>query len=516
LLDRAVRGIDSGHRLTSLPCSTWIWMVEGYLVTGTTSRGNPTNPRSEDAARARSMTSIASLPSAAPDQSTAAATPRWVRRIRAWMLVLPVDGLMVALPAVADPQQWKAQITTAIITILLITGGRSYRARLQLSVLDELPGLVARLLVATAIVATVIALRHDQDAVTSFLNQSLPTLALLIAGRVLTTQIILWARRRVFVAHSTLIVGGGPVAAELVDTLGRCPQYGLRVVGFVADPCGSVVAGAPFLGPLEAMEIVATSLDPGVILVVDAAAEEPVLEFVRRPDVRIRDLLIVPRLHQLQTQAGLPDHIGSIPILRINPPRLSGPAKALKRGIDILVAVVLLVALSPVLGACALAVRLEGGGHALFRQDRVGRNGRIFRCLKFRSLKALDSTESATHWSVANDVRVGPVGRFLRRSSLDELPQLWNILRGDMTLVGPRPERPYFVEKFSTEIPRYKYRHRVPAGLTGLAQINGLRGDTSIADRVRFDNYYIECWSLWLDAKILLRTFAEVIFARGR
>ena len=127
-----------------------------------------------------------------------------------------------------------------------------------------------------------------------------------------------------------------------------------------------------------------------------------------------------------------------------------------------------------------------------------------------------DESESETKWSIGDDKRVGPVGRMLRRTSLDELPQLWNILRGDMTLVGPRPERPHFVEKFSAEIPRYAHRHRVPAGLTGLAQVSGLRGDTPIADRARFDNYYIENWSLWLDVKVVLRTVGEVLFAGGR
>jgi lipopolysaccharide/colanic/teichoic acid biosynthesis glycosyltransferase len=152
----------------------------------------------------------------------------------------------------------------------------------------------------------------------------------------------------------------------------------------------------------------------------------------------------------------------------------------------------------------------------IFRQPRVGRDGIVFDCLKLRTMRPADSLEAATSWSIAQDARVGPVGRFLRRTSLDELPQLWNIVRGDMTLVGPRPERPYFVSRFSQEFHRYDHRHRVQAGLTGLAQVSGLRGDTSIADRARFDNYYIENWSLWLDVKILLRTVGEVIFARGR
>jgi exopolysaccharide biosynthesis polyprenyl glycosylphosphotransferase len=224
----------------------------------------------------------------------------------------------------------------------------------------------------------------------------------------------------------------------------------------------------------------------------------------------------VPRLHHFHTQTGLADHIGSIPIMRIRTPNLAGPAWSIKRAFDVVVAGALLVVLAPVIALCMLAVRLEGGPGVLFRQARVGRNGEVFDCLKLRSMRPADSHESATRWSIAQDERVGRVGRFLRRSSLDELPQLWNILRGDMTLVGPRPERPHFVEQFSATYDRYAYRHRVQAGLTGFAQVSGLRGDTPIADRARYDNYYIENWSLWLDVKILLRTFSEVLFARGR
>jgi exopolysaccharide biosynthesis polyprenyl glycosylphosphotransferase len=202
--------------------------------------------------------------------------------------------------------------------------------------------------------------------------------------------------------------------------------------------------------------------------------------------------------------------------MRINGPSLRGLAWAVKRGFDIIVSATALLLLAPVFVLCALAVRVEGGPGVLFRQQRVGNDARAFECLKFRSMRPADPGESATQWSIAHDPRVGKVGRVLRRSSLDELPQLWNILRGDMTLVGPRPERPHFVGKFSVEVPHYDYRHRVRGGLTGLAQVSGLRGDTPITDRARFDNYYIENWSLWMDAKILLRTFREVLSARGR
>jgi hypothetical protein len=151
----------------------------------------------------------------------------------------------------------------------------------------------------------------------------------------------------------------------------------------------------------------------------------------------------------------------------------------------------------------------------IFRQERIGLNGRRFEVLKFRSMRPVNEQESQTNWSIAHDNRVGPVGRFIRKTSIDELPQLWNILRGEMTVVGPRPERPFFVEQFSAEHPEYAMRHRVPVGLTGLAQVSGLRGDTSISDRARFDNYYVENWSLWLDVKVVLRTAAEVFRGGG-
>jgi lipopolysaccharide/colanic/teichoic acid biosynthesis glycosyltransferase len=162
-----------------------------------------------------------------------------------------------------------------------------------------------------------------------------------------------------------------------------------------------------------------------------------------------------------------------------------------------------------------LAVRLALGPGVLFRQERVGLDGRPFDLLKFRSLRPATSLESATTWSIALDDRLGSVGRFLRKTSLDELPQLWNVLRGQMSIVGPRPERPHFVEQFTEQFPAYLARHRVPSGLTGMSQVHGLRGDTSIEDRARLDNFYIEHWSLWADIKLMLRTAEAVVRGSG-
>src|ERR1035441_4449712 len=180
-----------------------------------------------------------------------------------------------------------------------------------------------------------------------------------------------------------------------------------------------------------------------------------------------------------------------------------------KRMFDLGTAGLLLVLCSPLYGALALVVKLSSPGSVYFRQSRVGKHGKVVKVLKFRSMRVND--DSDTQWSVDADARVTPIGEFMRKTSLDELPQLWNVVKGDMSLVGPRPERPFFVEQFQHEVPHYQDRHRVPVGLTGLAQVNGLRGDTSIDERAWFDNHYIDNWSMRHDLVILARTAIAVI-----
>ena len=442
----------------------------------------------------------------------------FLSRVRAWMLVLPVDAALMVVPALWAPQQWRAHVSMTVLGLALLTGGMRYRARLHLSVLDELPTLVGRLFTAAALVATIIALRHEQEAVTTFLVNAAVAVGLVTVGRFGTTWLVATGRRSRVTRHRTILIGGGALAAELGQILDRHPRYGLSVVGFVDDGRECVAeAIVPQLGCLAGLDDAIRGHDADVLLIADGDfAERRLLDIVRSRAAQRCDLLMVPRMHHFAMQTGLGDHIGSIPVYRVRTPNLRGPVRMVKRGFDVLVAGIALVLAAPIVALCALAVRIEGGPGVIFRQPRVGRDGVLFDCLKLRSMRPANETDSATTWSVATDNRVGPVGRLLRRTSLDELPQLWNIIRGDMTLVGPRPERPHFVDRFSAEFDHYAGRHRVQAGLTGLAQVSGLRGDTSIADRARFDNYYIEHWSLWLDVKIMIRTFSEVLFARGR
>ena len=437
--------------------------------------------------------------------------------IRAWMLVPLVDFALILTPLAWRPNQWHAVVTMAVLATLLLTGGGRYRARLHLSVLDELPTIVTRLLTATAAVALVIVYLHQKEQVLTFIETASQAIALVLVGRVFTTRLIAFARQRGIAKYHTVLIGGGPLAAELARTLEHHPTYGLRVDGFVDDGDNFPAAEfLPRLGGLADLDLAVVATQASTLLVADGSFEERALmDAVRTEECQTADLLVVPRMHYFHTQTGMADHIGSIPIMRIRSPNLRGPARLIKRVFDIVIAVAASIVLSPILAAAAIAVRIEGGPGVIFRQVRVGRDGKRFELLKFRSMRPEDESESETRWCVAADARVGPVGRFLRCTSIDELPQLWNIIRGDMTLVGPRPERPHFVELFSVQFDRYAQRHRVQAGLTGFAQVSGLRGDTSIADRARYDNFYIENWSLWLDIKIILRTFREVLFQHG-
>ncbi|QIV85216.1 sugar transferase [Mycolicibacterium frederiksbergense] len=434
------------------------------------------------------------------------------------MVVPVVDFVMLLAPLAWRPPQFYATVTLAVLATLLLTAGGRYVAPLHLSVLDELPTIITRLLAAVAAVSAIVLYLNQKAAVLVFLETACQAVALVVVGRVVTTRVIAVGRRAGIARHRTVLIGGGQAAVELARTLAEHREYGLWPVGFVDDdevPCAAALL--PRLGQLTDLDMAVLTTGADTLLVADGSFDERELsDAVRTTVCTATELLVVPRMHHFHTLTGSADHIGSIPIMRIRNPNLRGPARIIKRAFDIAVSLTAVVLLSPVLAAAALAVRLEGGPGVIFRQVRVGRDGKHFELLKFRSMRPANETESQTQWSVASDNRVGPVGKLLRCTSIDELPQLWNILRGDMTLVGPRPERPHFVEQFSTQFERYAHRHRVQVGLTGFAQVSGLRGDTSIEDRARYDNFYIENWSLWLDIKIILRTFREVVFYRER
>jgi exopolysaccharide biosynthesis polyprenyl glycosylphosphotransferase len=444
--------------------------------------------------------------------------PSRIGRITAPQVLVVSDLICMTLPATWNVTHVRAIATVALVSVTLFWSADLYRPRLQPLFLDEFPALLGRMLAATGIVAALSALRHATPDVSTFLAGAAAAIALTLAARAVIMFGIRLARRRRIVVHRSMIVGSGPIADRLADTLSTVPDYGLSVVGYLADnpSPGSPIDEASYLGPIRKLRSSIYSHGVEVVIICDQGfAEGELHSIVRQALWNDCDIFLVPRLHDVVKQAWVSEMIGTVPVARIGSDGRCGVPWRCKRAFDIAASSLALVLLSPLLALCALAVRIDGGPGIIFRQVRVGRDGKPFEILKFRSLRPVDTTESQTKWSISNDDRMTPIGRIMRRTSLDELPQLWTILRGEMTIVGPRPERPHFVKKFSGEEPSYLYRHRVPAGLTGLAQVNGMRGDTSIAERSRFDNYYIENWSLWLDVKIILRTFSEILSGQG-
>jgi exopolysaccharide biosynthesis polyprenyl glycosylphosphotransferase len=306
-------------------------------------------------------------------------------------------------------------------------------------------------------------------------------------------------------------VGAGSHGVLLATTLQEHPEFGLIPIGFIDRVDGSGLP-LPLLGDASDLEAVIERFDVRRVIVAFGLVRDPVMVRVLRTcqaaDVRVH---VLPRFFELGIAHGdrRIDDVWGIPLVPVRRAALQPGAMLIKRSLDILVAGTALVVMLPVIGLIATVVKLSSRGPVLFRQKRVGRNGQIVEILKFRSMRV--NSESDTRWSVdQTDADVTRVGAFLRRTSLDEVPQLINVLRGDMSLVGPRPERPFFVDQFSMSIADYDDRHRLAGGVTGWSQIHRLRGDSSIEARSRFDNQYIENWSLWRDIVILFRTIAAV------
>ncbi|MDX3061158.1 MULTISPECIES: exopolysaccharide biosynthesis polyprenyl glycosylphosphotransferase [Streptomyces] len=430
-------------------------------------------------------------------------------------------GLALALAA---PAAWPPGVFVlqAAAQLLLNAYRGLYRIGLSPSVLAELPALFGLALVqwyATAEVLSAYAPRYAMGWTALACAVGAHTL-LSCGARAAAHRARLRSAARN--PQSTLVLGNGPTADRVTAALHDHPEYGLRPVGRVrsgipADEAAGSAGVLPVLVSAQdvARAVIQNSVRHAVFTVPPGAAPDgaALVELFVRHGCRVWLITDQDDVVPGRSVPG-PDHLWGFAARPLDFGSRRPVAHRVKRAMDALLALVALVVAAPALALCALAVRVSDGPGVVFRQERVGRHGRPFVLLKFRTLRPADAHESATRWNVSDDGRMSRVGRTLRRTSLDELPQLWNVLRGDMSLVGPRPERPYFVEQFSRVHPGYKARHRMPVGITGLAQVHGLRGDTSIEDRARFDNRYIETWSLWQDVCVLART-AGSLFRLG-
>ena len=438
---------------------------------------------------------------------TRAALRDRVRASTAMKAIALVDaGIVFVVTATAGvPLTWWAWSAMAAVVVGMAMSGQ-YQARITLSVARD-----AGLLVAwTWLPFLVLALIRVRGVSTAMLV-AVPAIA---TGAIATERCVLFFVIRVLrlrgrFAERTLFIGAGQVSTKLASTLEEHPEYGLRPVGFL-DEVDSASHPLPLFGDVSMLGMVLSEerIDR-VIVAFGVTRESNMVEVFRTCEDAAVGIHVLPRFFELATAVSNRnvDEVWGYPLLRLRRSIVRRNARAAKRTFDASLALFALMLVSPVYAAIALAVKLSSPGPVHFRQQRVGQRGRIVEVLKFRSMRV--NARSDTEWNPDND-SVTRIGHFLRTTGLDELPQLWNIVRGDMSIVGPRPERPFFVEQFKTEIPRYNDRHRVPVGLTGLAQVHGLRGDTSIDERARLDNQYIENWSLWRDVVIIFQTVSAV------
>jgi exopolysaccharide biosynthesis polyprenyl glycosylphosphotransferase len=404
----------------------------------------------------------------------------------------------------------------AAVTWMVVAGPILRPVRLNPRLGDDLPPLVGRMgtaFAAVAVAATTLGV--DAARVLGTLGRAAPIAALLIlVGRAGSYEVTRTMRARGHVAEPTLIVGAGAVGAKLAAILAEHREYGMVPIGFL-DSFDGVGLSMPILGDMhDLVPVVERNQVRRIIVAFGAMNEEAMVRVLRDCEQIPVEVYVVPRLFELAVTpaSSFTEDVWGISLIRLRGSALRARSRMVKRLFDVVAAGALLVLSAPLMLACAVAVRRSSPGSILFRQKRVGRNGQIFELLKFRTM--LENDDSETTWSVENDHRQTRVGAILRRTSLDELPQLFNVLQGTMSLIGPRPERAHFASRFGMEVPHYDDRHRVLGGLTGWAQVHGLKGDTPITDRARFDNHYIEHWSLWRDVVIFARTVLQLLTFR--
>jgi exopolysaccharide biosynthesis polyprenyl glycosylphosphotransferase len=397
--------------------------------------------------------------------------------------------------------------TSAVITTLLFF--RQYYVPRAISRLDQFYAVSAAVSLGTLMTVAVFALLFkDIDYSRAIILYSwILAIFLIMLGRIAQHVVRNYLRDRGWGKDRLLIVGSGEVAHIILQRILWSPQLGYDVIGIVNGHQEiSQILGIPVLGVPEDLPrlIEELKIDEVIIAMPEKGHRETVniISYCERGRVSIK---IFPDIFQFIASEATIDDLGGLPLLSVRDVAMHGYMLVLKRLMDMAGAIIGLIFLSPLMFLVALAIKLESPGPVFFVQDRMGLDGKPFLLIKFRSMRR-DAEEAGPGWTRRNDPRQTRMGALLRKIELDELPNFINVLLGEMSLVGPRPEQPYYVELFRRQVPRYMERHREKAGMTGWAQVNGLRGDTSIVERTRYDIWYTENWSVWLDIKIIVRT----------
>jgi exopolysaccharide biosynthesis polyprenyl glycosylphosphotransferase len=393
-----------------------------------------------------------------------------------------------------------------------------YRPRRVTSFSDEF-FVIARIVVIGMLVvmALVFFYRAFSYSRVVFAIIGILSVIMISAGRFILLKFEQWWYRRGNDLKKVIIVGTGAAANDVIRSLATNRSFGYDILGYcsVDGKKKNNIKNMECIGPIKSVpELIKTSHADTVLIALNEREYPLLRELVSNCQGLNAEMMMIPDILELMTSQVQIKHIEGIPFLGIKSPSLSTWNFITKRTFDLALALVVLLISSPILLLIAILIKLDSKGPVFYSQERVGMDGEIFHVIKFRSMRTDAEKSTGPVWSKKNDPRTTGIGKLLRRFSLDELPQFINVLKGDMSIVGPRPERSYFVEQFKKQIPRYLERHRVKTGLTGWAQVNGLRGNAPIKDRTKYDIYYVENWSLVFDMKIILKTVHAVLFGK--
>ncbi len=410
---------------------------------------------------------------------------------------------------------WGMLLIHVVTIILVFFFYRLYHRPRAISHIDEFYAIFGAASVGTIVAIAFISLifKNELDYPRLMMVYAwLLTVLLVSFGRILHARFQWSLQAKGFNEARLLIVGTGDVGRMILQKIRQSPGLGYTVVGFVDDRNPpSTVLGVEVLGKTDDLpRIIESYRVDEVVIAMPEASHQEILSIIARCEREKVSIKVFPDVFQIMASEISIGDLNGLPLLTVRDIALRGWRLALKRAVDILGSAVALILLSPIMMLVAILIKLDSPGPVFYAQERMGLDARPFMMLKFRSMKSDAESQTGPVWATEDDPRRTRIGAFIRRFSIDELPQLINVLLGDMSLVGPRPERPVFVEQFKRSIPRYMDRHKEKAGMTGWAQINGLRGDTSVIERTKYDLWYIENWSLLLDFKILLRTIVSV------
>ncbi len=335
------------------------------------------------------------------------------------------------------------------------------------------------------------------------------SIVLITISRLSFRELLRLFRRKGYNQRYALIVGAGKLGQQLASKLHHYREMGIQVIGYLTrrpEKIGHELGGIKVLGTYDKLPEILAAYNVDQVYITlrrDEHTTEKILQLLQNYTVDVR---IVPDLYHFITLRAQAEIFDGLPIVTLQATPLYGWNQVLKRLSDIVSSLAILILALPLMLLISMLIKLISSGPILYRQKRMGYDGRVFEMIKFRTMRQDAEKETGAVWASPDDPRCTPLGAFLRKASLDELPQFWNVLKGEMSIVGPRPERPELIEKFRQSIPKYMLRHKIKAGITGLAQINGWRGNTSIEERIKCDLEYIENWSIWLDLKIMWLT----------